>query len=102
MDRKSLAIGASVTVGAIILVAVLGTSDLSSYQSTVLKYDINTDCQLFTTFLNGKLTSDMDTSKINPELNSLLSELLAMDHIEDYDKIQSQNPHCEDEFRKLN
>lgn len=102
MDRKVLSVSAGIIISAAILVVVMGTSELPYSQSSVLKYSINTDCQAYTAFLRGEITSDIDMSKINPELKPLLAELLTMDHVENYEKIQSQNPHCEDEFRKLN
>ena len=102
MNKRILAISSSVVIGTIVLVFTLSSVELPYYQSSALKYEINTQCQLYSAFLSEKIKPSSGLSTINPELNELLDELLQVDPVKNYDSIISENPQCENEFRKLN
>ncbi|MFB5626567.1 MAG: hypothetical protein ACE5R5_00010 [Nitrosarchaeum sp.] len=104
MNKKVFGITASVVLSSIILVIIIGSTDLTSYQSESLRYNINTECQVYAEFVNWGITPEsLDDPQINPKLTSLIHNLISLDgdprdHLE---RIQKDNPQCKNELGKL-
>jgi len=104
MEKKIVGITASIAISSIILVAIIGSADLSRYQSESLRYNMNTECQVYAEFVNWGITSEsIKDPKINPKLVPLIQDLITLkgdprDHL---DRIQAENPQCKNELGKL-
>lgn len=52
MEKRIVGIAASIVMSSITLVAIIGSTDLSHYQSESLRYNINTECQVYAESVN--------------------------------------------------
>lgn len=104
MEKRIVGITASIAISSIILVAIIGSTDLSHYQSESLRYNINTECQVYAEFVNWGISSESTKDpKINPKLMPLIQDLIALDGDprEYLEKILEDNPQCKNELGKL-
>lgn len=97
-------ITSSIIISSIVLVVIIASTDLTSYQSESLRYNMNTECQVYAEFVNWGITLEsIDDPKINPKLKPLIQDLISLygDPRGYLGKIQNENPQCENELRKL-
>ena len=104
MDKKITGIITSVAASTVILGVIIGSTDLTSYQSESLRYDMNTECQVYAEFVNWGINYEsLNDPKINPKLIPLIQELVSLDgdprdHL---DRIEIENPQCKNELQKI-
>ena len=104
MVNKIVVISTSIVASAIILIVIIGSDDLSAYQNETLRYNMNTDCQVYAEFVNRGITQEsLNDPKINPKLKPLIQDLLSLEgdprnHLEEFN---DKYPHCKNELVKL-
>ena len=104
MDNRTTGILLSIVISSVVLFLVIGSADLSSLQSEALRYNINTECQVYAEFVNWGITEEsINDPKINPKVMPLILDLIVLEgDPRDYlEKIQEDNPQCKNELGKL-